>query len=230
MGENESKPQSPDDASTKKKVEEDPKLKRLQVDHERLKVEKDNAQLRQEIAAMAAPWWQRSSTITTLGAFIAVVIPATTAVQGYFEKSTQLALQSEKQKQDLWLEQQRQTEQIRTAYLDRTNNDKALFRTLRFLAATSDDRNMREWANSERDLLNKQLEEWQAQVKKQEQIADGLQKLADKSAKDAAQKDAERLAKRAADAKKRLQDLRANVDTLQGACNCTPGDPLCSCL
>lgn len=55
-------------------------LQSLRSEGERLKLERDNAQLRAELAVLDRPWWRKGSIVTTLTAIIAAVVPLTTAV------------------------------------------------------------------------------------------------------------------------------------------------------
>lgn len=43
-------------------------LPTLRSEGERLKLERDNAQLRAELAALGKPWWRKGSVVTTLTA------------------------------------------------------------------------------------------------------------------------------------------------------------------
>jgi len=68
-------------------------LPNLRHESERLKLERDNAQLRAELAQLTkppTPWWRKGTFVTTLTAIIAAVIPVTTAVQAHYEKEREL--------------------------------------------------------------------------------------------------------------------------------------------
>jgi hypothetical protein len=110
----------------------------LRSESERLKLERDNAQLRMELAQIGKPWWRKGSIVTMLTAIIAAVVPVTTAVQAHFQKERELALQESKQVND-----------IRASYLDRLDKSGARLRTLRFVLATTSDPKLRGWAEEE---------------------------------------------------------------------------------
>jgi hypothetical protein len=80
---------------------DDKHLIKLLSKNERLKVERSNALLRAEIASSVAPWWRKATTVTTLAALFAAVIPITTAIQGHLAKTREMALQTSKQDQEL---------------------------------------------------------------------------------------------------------------------------------
>ena len=52
-------------------------LPSLRSEGEHLKLERDNAQLRAELAQLGNPWWRKGSIVTTLTALIAAVVPVT---------------------------------------------------------------------------------------------------------------------------------------------------------
>jgi len=76
----------------------------------------------------ALPWWKSGATITTLTAIVVASVPVTTAVQGWVQKNRELALEDRKQ-----------TENIRTSYLERLKVPGEHLRTLRFVIATTND-------------------------------------------------------------------------------------------
>jgi len=126
---------------------------------ERLKLEREVAQLRADLIAIAKPWWRRGSIVASMTAIIAAVLPVTTAIQGHYEKERELLLQESKQ-----------AHEIRTSYLDRLDKPGAKLRTLRFVEATTTDEALRLWAQSEKrqvqaeiqaevDPLDKQIEQ-----------------------------------------------------------------------
>lgn len=117
-------------------------LPSLRSESERLKLERDNAQLRAELAQLNRPWWRKGSTVTTLTAIIAAVVPITTAVQAHYEKERELGMQESKQ-----------AHEIRTGYLDRLDKPGGRLRTLRFVIATTDDPSLRKWAVEETHAL-----------------------------------------------------------------------------
>lgn len=76
-------------------------LPNLRSEGERLKLERDNAQLRTEFAQLGKPWWRKGSVVTTLTAIVAAVVPVTTAVQAHYQKERELALQESKQAHEI---------------------------------------------------------------------------------------------------------------------------------
>ena len=135
-------------------------LPNLRHESERLKLERDNAQLRAELAATtrpAAPWWRKGTIVTTLTAIIAAVIPVTTAVQAHYEKERELAMQAAKQAHEIELESSKQAHEIRTSYLDRLEKPGAKLRTLRFVLATTTDPEMKAWAEGEKKVVEGEL-------------------------------------------------------------------------
>ena len=211
---------------------DDSKVAKLRNENARLILEKENATLRAEIGAIAAPWWRKSSTVTLIAAILAAIMPATTAVQGHFQKERELALEEKKQRHAMDLERERQTEQIRNAYLDRLKNEGELVRTLRFVEATNTDLAMRTWATTERTRLEDTLKKWQDHIDTQTAIAKGLEdELRKRSgAQPSGDPQLDLLRANSARAQKRLEDIKARFDTVARPCNCQPGDPLCSCL
>src|SRR5689334_22264263 len=79
----------------------------LRIQGERLKLERDNAQLQGELAQLASPWWRKGTIVATLTAIVAAVLPLTTAIRAHYEKEREIALQESKQ-----------AHEIRTGYLD----------------------------------------------------------------------------------------------------------------
>jgi hypothetical protein len=203
---------------------QDDDLAKLQAESDRLKLRKEHALLRSEIAALGLPWWRKASSVTVITALIAAVIPVTAAVQGYYQKQKELAL-----------EEAKQSEQMRTGYLDRLKDEKAMVRILRFVAATSPDPVMRSWATEENKRLEEELSRWRGKIDKQVEIAEGLEKTRqDAMAKPPAERpsdaELERLRINIERAKQRLEEIKGNYEGVARPCKCTPGDPLCSCL
>jgi hypothetical protein len=126
--------------------DDDPELRKLRLERERLQLKKENAALRAEIASVTAPWWRSARTVTTLTAIIALVLPASTFVRESVQKSRELALA--RQKQD---------DQIRSAYLDRMKTPGEHIRTLDFVLATSEDPKLKVWATAEKVRLQPEL-------------------------------------------------------------------------
>ncbi len=204
---------------------EDPKIAKLRLENGRLKLEKENATLRAEIDALAAPWWRSARTVAALTAFVAAIVPVTTAVHGYYQKERELAL-----------EEAKQAEQVRTSYLEKVKDGNAMFRTLRFIEATSPDKAMRSWAAAEVKNLEDELTKWSEDATKQSKIVEGLERAqAARAAKDsagAASSDPEAARQREAldRARKRLEQINNRYGDRIRSCNCNAGDPLCSCL
>jgi hypothetical protein len=123
-------------------------LPSLRSEGERLKLERDNAQLRAELAQLGKPWWHKGSVVTTLTAIVAAVVPVTTAVQAHYQKERELVLQESKQ-----------AHEIRTSYLDRLDKPRARMRTLRFVLATTSDSALRSWAEEEKRQAQSELDE-----------------------------------------------------------------------
>jgi len=128
-------------------------LPSLRSEGERLKLERDNAQLRAELAALNKPWWRKGAIVTTLTAIIAAVLPVTTAVQAHYQKEREIALQESKQ-----------AHEIRTSYLDRMDKPGAKLRTLRFVLATTTDPALKAWAEEEEKRIQAELDEIDRQI------------------------------------------------------------------
>jgi hypothetical protein len=117
----------------------------------------------------AAPWWRNATTVTTLGAIVAAIVPITTGVQTWIQEERKLALQAQQdhakltlqREQDsakLRLEQQAQEQELRDRYLSNLiGNPRSAAVVLRFVAATSQDASMKAWAKEETDNALKQV-------------------------------------------------------------------------
>lgn len=123
-----------------------PDVAALQAEGERLKLLRDNQQLRAELAAIGKPWWRQAGIVTMLTALVAAIIPATTAVQAHFESKRELAIQESKQ-----------SHEIRTSYLDRLEKPGTRMRTLRFVLATTADNQLRMWAQQEMKFVENEI-------------------------------------------------------------------------
>jgi hypothetical protein len=137
-------------------------LPTLRSEGERLKLERDNAQLRAELAALGKPWWRqwrKGSVVTTLTAIIAAVVPVTTAVQAHYQKERELAL-----------EESKQAHAIRASYLDRLDKPGARLRTLRFVLATSNNPDLKEWAQAEKKEVQAELDGIYKQIDEIDQL------------------------------------------------------------
>lgn len=125
----------------------------LRQQGERLKLERDNAQLRAELAQLARPWWRKGAVVTTLTAIVASVVPVTTAMQAHYQKERELAI-----------EETKETHQIRTSYLDRIEKPGARLRTLRFVLATTSDPELKRWALQEQAQAQAELQAIDQQI------------------------------------------------------------------
>ena len=127
----------------------------------------ENAQLRAKIHAGASmpipalPWWKSGATIATLTAIVAASVPVTTAVQGWVQKNRELALEDRKQ-----------TENIRTSYLQRLEVPGEHLRTLRFVIATTNDSTLRAWAEQEKKVVEGELRGLDDEIKRAEEAVD----------------------------------------------------------
>jgi hypothetical protein len=115
---------------------------------EALKRKREVADLRVQIKALTAPWWRKASLITLVTGIIASVVPVTAAVEQHY-----------KTKREFLLEQAKQDNDIRIAYLDRYQLPGHRLRTLRFLAATSSDEKLVAWARTELPLVQSEIDD-----------------------------------------------------------------------
>lgn len=99
------------------------------------------------------PWWRNGKLIATLTTVVAAVVPASTAIQGYYRNRRELALQESKQ-----------AHEIRTSYLDRLDKPGSRLRTLRFVLATTDDAVLKAWAEAETMQVENELAAIQLQL------------------------------------------------------------------
>jgi hypothetical protein len=165
----------------------------LRSEGERLKLERDAAQLRAELAQINRPWWRKGSIVATMTAIIAAVVPVTTAVMSYYQKEREVALaQSQKERElamaqaqkerelaaaqaqkerEIALQAAKQDHEIRTSYLDRLDKPGAKLRTLRFVEATMSDPAMKAWSQVEAKRIeagnaevDQQIKELDAQI------------------------------------------------------------------
>jgi hypothetical protein len=159
----------------------------LRSEGERLKLERDNAQLRAELAQLSRPWWRKGSIVATMTAIIAAVVPVTTAVMAYYQKEREVALaQSQKERElamaeaqkerelaaaraqkerELALQAAKQDHEIRTSYLDRLDKPGAKLRTLRFVEATTSDPAMKAWSQAEAKRIEAGIADVDQQIK-----------------------------------------------------------------
>jgi hypothetical protein len=113
---------------------------------DQLRHRKELAELKAQIAALTAPWWRRAGLITIMTTIVAAVMPVTKIIEEHYQSQRELALQEAKQAND-----------IRVAYLDRAAVPGQRLRTLRFLIGTSSDRGLVAWAEAEKLLVEKEL-------------------------------------------------------------------------
>jgi len=131
----------------------------------------ENAQLRAKSDAGASmpipalPWWKSGATIATLTAIVAAIVPVTTAVQGWAQKNRELALEDRKQ-----------TENIRTFYLERLKVPGEHLRTLRFVIATTNDSTLRAWAEQEKKVVEGELRGLDDEIKRAEEVVNRANK------------------------------------------------------
>jgi hypothetical protein len=118
-----------------------------------LRKQKEQTELTAQIAALTAPWWRRAGLITAMTAIIAAVLPVTKMIEEHYRSKRELALQEAKQDND-----------IRVAYLDRYQLTGQRRKTLRFLIGTSPDERMVAWAKDELAAVLEELEELDKQV------------------------------------------------------------------
>jgi hypothetical protein len=84
----------------------------LRSEGERLKLERDNAQLRAELAQLSRPWWRKGSIVATLTAIIAAVVPVTTAVMSYYQKEREVALAQTQKERELAIAQSQKEREL----------------------------------------------------------------------------------------------------------------------
>lgn len=129
-------------------------LHSLRNEGERLKLERNNAQLRAELKQLRHPWWRKGVMVTTLTAIVAAVVPVTTAVQACYQKARELSLQ-----------ESRQGHEVRMSYLDHLEKPRARMRTLRFIAAVSTDSALQKWAENEKNEVQVELDAFDRLIK-----------------------------------------------------------------
>lgn len=118
-----------------------------------LKQRLEAASLRSQIAALTTPWWRKAGLLTVATGIIAAVLPVNSAIQQHYKTQRDISLQEAKQDND-----------IRTAYLDRYQLPGHRLRTLRFLAGTSGDSRLVAWAEAEIPIVKAELAEIDRQL------------------------------------------------------------------
>jgi len=137
-------------------------------DLQRLREQKERAELRAHIAALTTPWWRKASLVATVTAILAAVLPITTMIQEHYrnereyalqqtKQQAELAMQRDRQQNEITLQQGKQEHDIRIAYLDRFDVPGRRLQTLRFLIATSTDPRLLAWARDEQKIVQDQL-------------------------------------------------------------------------
>jgi hypothetical protein len=156
-------------------------LSQLRTENATLRLQNENAQLGAEIRRLSRPdthwppWWRSRATITTLTTILAAVVPLTTAVHGWAQKDRELALEElkfktanslelQKQTNAIAMQRERQTEEIRTSYLERLKAPGEHLRTLRFILATTDDKTLRNWAIEEKNVVEGDLRKLEEEI------------------------------------------------------------------
>jgi hypothetical protein len=172
-------------------------LAQLRAENALLKLRKENAQLLAETRALAtpaSPWWKNRATIVTLTAIVTAVVPLTTAVQGWMQKSRELAVEEVRSKAASALELQReanaaaiqrerQTEEIRSSYVERLKAPAEHLRALRFVLATTEDRPLRAWAMEEKNLVEDELQKQQDEARQTPETVPKVHKLLEPAAR-----------------------------------------------
>jgi hypothetical protein len=108
----------------------------------------EHAELERAITRLSRPWW-RSGNVALFAVLLALVAPATAGVMGYFERSTQLALEEQRHRHDGGAREPPQTPRDVDRGVDRTASPEPLRRSLRLLMETSSDEKARQWAREE---------------------------------------------------------------------------------
>jgi hypothetical protein len=157
-------------------------LSRLRTENATLTLQKENAQLAAEIRRLrrgekpTLAWWKNGATVSTLTAILAAAVLLTTAVHGWARKTRELALEDlkltaasrlelQKQANALAMQREKQTDEFRTAYLDRLKEPGERLRSLRFVLATADDERLRSWAIAEQSRVEQDLRKLEAETR-----------------------------------------------------------------
>lgn len=154
------------------------------VEHGKL----EGLRLLAEQRKLMLPWW-RSWNITALAALVAAITPVTAGVQEYFQKQTALELEVQKQDHQMELEQQKQVEQIYSGYLDRIADPHSRRRVLRFLAVTSSNPRVQEWARREVEIVDQEVAESRQEYVQEQEHIDKLKQEIERTFKEAKRDD-----------------------------------------
>jgi hypothetical protein len=150
-------------------LSKDPATLKLEQETLRLRFENETSELRAKLQKQIQPWWRKSSSVATIAAIIAAILPVTTAVQGWVQKDREIALEQSKFTQNIALERERQSEQLHTAYLERLKTPGEHLRTLRFIIATKpDDDKLMRWAQAEKAEVEAHLSALEKELKEEE--------------------------------------------------------------
>jgi hypothetical protein len=152
----------------------DPAAAALRGEAEQLKLELELAKLRAEFAQINKPWWRKGSIVATMTALIAAAMPVTMGVMGYFQKEREVALAQAQKERELALQLAQQDHTIRTSYLDRIEHPSARLRTLRFVLATTNDPSLRSWAQDEKKLVEKEVDQLRQELEDKRRQLDTL--------------------------------------------------------
>jgi murein DD-endopeptidase MepM/ murein hydrolase activator NlpD len=183
---------------------------KLKDDNEKLNLIKERERLADEIKAMTAPWWRKGTTFAAIGSLLSVLVTLAAGAMSSVEKYWTLRMQEAKQQHDIATQREKQTEEIRNAYLDRLKDADSRQRTLRFLSMTAADDKVRNWARDELALVEKEtkrLEEELAAAKTEAAAAR-------KAAREEAQK-AKANAHEVAESRRRVQELDKKIVQLE---------------
>ncbi len=167
------------------KAPEPDDLAQLRADNALLKLRKENAQLEADTRALetpTSPWWKDGRTIITLTAIVGAVVPLTTVVQGWMQRSRELGVEEVRSKSASALELQRtasaaasqrerQADEIRSSYLERLKTPAEHLRALRFVLATTEDKSLRAWATEEEKIVEDELKREEDQSRQAQEAA-----------------------------------------------------------
>jgi hypothetical protein len=104
------------------------------------------------------PWWRDTKTVTLVGSIFAVIIPVTTAIQGYVKGQSDLRLASQQQAHATRMDYLRATLEA-TAEKDRQSRLRML------VALVGPDDALHEWASGELARVEKEVAELESQMK-----------------------------------------------------------------
>jgi hypothetical protein len=140
----------------------------------------ENAETKRSVPDLSdlLPWWKRPGWVAGITSILAATVPVTTAVWGLIlkgreqtaaeiEKEKQLALQESQQRHAAEMEELKLRHSIQTDFLDRLKSDTERLRTLRMVAATSDDPKFAKWASDERGVIEADAKALQKKIEEQ---------------------------------------------------------------